>query len=243
MGQKVHPVGFRLGVNRTWDSRWFGKKDYAKLLHQDLKMRELVMREMETAGIAKVVIERPAKKARVNIYAARPGVLIGKKGSDIEKLKQKLSQITGVETSVNIVEVRKPELDAKLVAEGIAQQIERRVSFRRAMKRGMQSAFRLGALGVRVNCSGRLAGAEIARMEWYREGRVPLHTLRSDVDYGLAVAETTYGAIGIKVWIYKGVIKEHDPMAHDKRHYDTANRDHGSEPQGKRRERDADKGV
>lgn len=245
MGQKVHPVGLRLGINRTWDSRWFGKKDYATLLHQDIKIRELVMRTMETAGIARVMIERPAKKACVNIYAARPGVLIGKKGTDIEKLKQKLSQITGVETAVNIVEVRKPEIDAKLVAEGIAQQIERRVSFRRAMKRAMQSAFRLGALGVRVNCSGRLGGAEIARMEWYREGRVPLHTLRSDVDYGLAVAETTYGAIGIKVWIYKGIIKEHDPMAQDKRHYETANREHGAggEHQHKRRDRDSDKGV
>lgn len=246
MGQKVHPVGFRLGVNRTWDSRWFGKKDYANLLHQDLKIREYVMREMAQAGVARVVIERPAKKACVNIHAARPGVLIGKKGTDIEKLKQKLSQITGVETAVNIVEVRKPELDAKLVAEGIAQQIERRVSFRRAMKRGMQSAFRIGALGVRVNCSGRLGGAEIARMEWYREGRVPLHTLRSDVDYGLAVAETTYGAIGIKVWIYRGVIKEHDPMAHDKRHFDnTSNRERSNEGHQRRgdRDRDTDKGA
>lgn len=221
MGQKVHPLGLRLGINRTWDSRWFGRKDYPILLHQDLQIRKHVMDAMGSAGIARVVIERPAKKACVNIHAARPGMLIGKKGADIEKLKKKLTTITGVETAINIVEVRKPELDAKLAAEGIAQQIEKRVSFRRAMKRGMQSAFRMGALGIRVNCSGRLAGAEIARMEWYREGRVPLHTLRSDVDYGVATAETTYGSIGIKVWIYRGVIKEHDPMAQDKRHYDS----------------------
>ncbi len=172
---------------------------------------------MSQAGISKVIIERPAKKARLNIYTARPGILIGKKGADIEKLKQKLTSIAKVEVAINIVEVRKPELDAKLIAEGIAQQIERRVSFRRAMKRAMQSAMRLGALGIRVNCSGRLGGAEIARMEWYREGRVPLHTLRSDIDYGTGTAKTTYGTCGIKVWVYKGEIKEHDPMAQDKK--------------------------
>jgi small subunit ribosomal protein S3 len=217
MGQKVNPIGFRLGINKTWDSRWFCKKDYGVTLHQDLAMRKYVMETLAPAGISRVVIERPAKKARVSIYAARPGILIGKKGSDIEKLKKKLSEIAKVEVSINIVEVRKPELDAKLAAESIAQQIERRVSFRRAMKRAMQSAFRLGALGIRVNCSGRLGGAEIARMEWYREGRVPLHTLRSDIDYGVGTAKTTYGTVGIKTWIYKGEIKEHDPMAQDKK--------------------------
>jgi small subunit ribosomal protein S3 len=217
MGQKVNPVGFRLGINKTWDSRWFAKKDYADTLHRDIAMRSYLHKELAAAGISKVIIERPAKKARVNIYTARPGILIGKKGADVEKLKKKLSEMAGVEVAINIVEIRKPELDAKLVADGIAQQIERRVTFRRAMKRGMQSAFRLGALGLRVNCSGRLGGAEIARMEWYREGRVPLHTLRSDIDYGVSTAKTTYGAIGIKVWIYKGEIKEHDPMAQDKK--------------------------
>lgn len=217
MGQKVNPIGFRLGINKTWDSRWFSKKDYGTTLHQDLAMRKYVMETLAAAGISKVVIERPAKKARVNIYAARPGVLIGKKGSDIEKLKKKLSEMAKVEVAINIIEVRKPEIDAKLAAEGIAQQIERRVSFRRAMKRAMQSAFRQGALGIRVNCSGRLGGAEIARMEWYREGRVPLHTLRSDIDYGVGTAHTTYGTVGIKTWIYKGEIKEHDPMAQDKK--------------------------
>lgn len=217
MGQKVNPIGLRLGINKTWDSRWFSKKDYSRVLHQDLAMRTYIMKELVQAGISKVVIERPAKKARVSIYTARPGVLIGKKGADIEKLKKKLSEMSGVDVSINLVEVRRPELDAKLVAEAMAQQIERRVSFRRAMKRGMQSAFKMGALGIRVNCSGRLGGAEIARMEWYREGRVPLHTLRSDIDYGLATAKTTYGTVGIKVWVYKGEIKEHDPMAQDKK--------------------------
>jgi small subunit ribosomal protein S3 len=217
MGQKVNPISLRLGINRTWDSRWISKKDYADLLHQDLAIRKYVLATLSQAGISKVVIERPAKKARINIYTARPGVLIGKKGADIEKLKKKLSEMTKVDVSINIIEIRKPELDAKLIADGIAQQIERRVSFRRAMKRGMQSCMRLGALGIRVNCSGRLGGAEIARMEWYREGRVPLHTLRSDIDYALSTAHTTYGAIGLKVWVYKGEIKEHDPMAQDKK--------------------------
>ena len=217
MGQKVNPIGLRLGINKTWDSRWFSGKDYGKLLHEDIAIRKYVQTALVQAGISKVIIERPAKKARLSIYTARPGVLIGKKGADIEKLKQKLSAIAKVEVSINIVEVRKPELDAKLIAEGIAQQIERRVSFRRAMKRAMQSAMRLGAIGIRVNCSGRLGGAEIARMEWYREGRVPLHTLRSDIDYGTGTAKTTYGTFGIKVWVYKGEIKEHDPMAQDKK--------------------------
>lgn len=217
MGQKVNPISLRLGINKTWDSRWYAEKDYAKLLHQDFVIRKYLMENLQQAGISRVIIERPARKARLSIYTARPGVLIGKKGADIEKLKQKLSSISKSDVTINIVEVRKPELDAKLIADGIAQQIERRVSFRRAMKRAMQSALRLGALGVRINCSGRLGGAEIARMEWYREGRVPLHTLRSDIDYGLGVAKTTYGTCGIKVWVYKGEILEHDPMAHEKR--------------------------
>ena len=217
MGQKVNPISLRLGINKTWDSRWYAEKDYAKLLHQDFAIRKYLMENLQQAGISRVIIERLAKKARLSIYTARPGVLIGKKGADIEKLKQKLSDISKTEVTINIVEVRKPELDAKLIADGIAQQIERRVSFRRAMKRAMQSALRLGALGVRINCSGRLGGAEIARMEWYREGRVPLHTFRSDIDYGLGVAKTTYGTCGIKVWVYKGEILEHDPMAHEKR--------------------------
>lgn len=218
MGQKVNPNGLRLGINKTWDSRWYAnKKDYAKLLHEDLTIREYVMDKLASAGISRVVIERPAQKARVTIYSARPGVVIGKKGQDIDTLKNQLQKITGSEVSVNIVEVRKPELDAKLVADGIAQQLEKRVSFRRAMKRAVQSALRLGAQGVRIACGGRLGGAEIARTEWYREGRVPLHTLRADVDYGTATAHTAYGCCGIKVWIFKGEIMAHDPMAQDKR--------------------------
>lgn len=211
MGQKVNPIGLRLGINKLWDSRWFAKKDYAKNLHQDLEIRRFVEKNLAQAGVAKVVIERLAKKARLTIHTARPGVLIGKKGADIDKLRKKLSDIANTDVTINLVEVRKPEIDAKLIAENIAQQIERRVSFRRAMKRAMQSALRLGAQGIRVNCSGRLGGAEIARMEWYREGRVPLHTLRSDVGYALGEAKTTYGIIGIKVWVYKGEILERNP--------------------------------
>jgi small subunit ribosomal protein S3 len=217
MGQKVNPIGLRLGINKTWDSRWYSEKDYAKLLHQDLAIRKYLTDNLQQAAISRIVIERPAKKACLSIYSARPGVLIGKKGSDIEKLKQKLESLSKTDVVINIIEVRKPELDAKLIADSIAQQIERRVSFRRAMKKAMQSAMRLGALGIRVNCSGRLGGAEIARMEWYREGRVPLHTFRSDIDYGLGVSKTTYGICGIKVWVYKGEILEHDPMAYEKR--------------------------
>ncbi len=218
MGQKVNPNGLRLGINRTWDSRWFaGKKDYAKLLHEDLKIREYIMEKLAGAGISRVVIERPAQKARVTIYSARPGVVIGKKGQDIDSLRNQLQKITGSEVNLNIVEVRKPEIDATLVAEGIAQQLEKRVSFRRAMKRAVQTALRLGAEGIRINCGGRLGGAEIARVEWYREGRVPLHTLRADVDYGTATAHTAYGCCGIKVWIFKGEIMAHDPMAQEKR--------------------------
>jgi len=218
MGQKVNPNGLRLGINKTWDSRWYAsKKDYAKLLHEDLKIREFIMDKLEAAGISRVVIERPAQKARVTIYSAPPGVVIGKKGQDIDGLKNQLQKITGSEVSLNIVEVRKPELDATLVADGIAQQLEKRVSFRRAMKRAVQSALRLGAQGIRITCGGRLGGAEIARVEWYREGRVPLHTLRADVDYGTATAHTAYGCCGIKVWIFKGEIMAHDPMASEKR--------------------------
>jgi small subunit ribosomal protein S3 len=217
MGQKAHPVGLRLGINRTWDSRWYSEKNYINFLHQDFAIRKYLKDNLQQAGISRIIIERPAKKARLTIYTARPGVLIGKKGSDIEKLKQTLTTLSNAEVTINIVEIRKPELDAKLIADSIVQQIERRVSFRRAMKRAMQSAIRLGAPGIRVNCSGRLGGAEIARMEWYREGRVPLHTLRSDIDYGVATAKTTYGVCGVKVWVYKGEILEHDPMAHEKR--------------------------
>jgi small subunit ribosomal protein S3 len=217
MGQKINPIGFRLGINRTWDSRWFADKDYATYLKQDIELRKFIFEKLKLASVAKVVIERPAKKPRITIHAARPGVVIGKKGADIEKLKEALSKIAGAEVSLNIMEIRKPELDSTLVAEGIAQQLERRIPFRRAMKKALQSALRLGAQGIRINCSGRLGGAEIARMEWYREGRVPLHTLRADIDYGTATAFTTYGTCGIKVWIYKGEIMAHDSMAQDKR--------------------------
>ncbi|MBW7837811.1 MAG: 30S ribosomal protein S3 [Sphingomonadales bacterium] len=219
MGQKVNPIGLRLGINRTWDSRWFADAgEYAQLLHEDIKVRDYVRKTLPQAGISRVIIERPAKKARVTIYSARPGVIIGKKGADIEKLRKDLAKLTSAgDVSLNIVEVRKPEIDATLVAENIAQQLERRVAFRRAMKRAVQSALRLGAGGIRINCSGRLGGAEIARMEWYREGRVPLHTLRADIDFGYVVAKTAYGVIGIKVWVFKGEILAHDPMAQDKR--------------------------
>ena len=218
MGQKVNPIGMRLGVNRTWESRWYaGKGEYAGLLHEDLKIRDTLMRDLRQAGVARVVIERPHKKCRVTIHSARPGVIIGKKGADIEKLKTKIAKMTSSEVVVNIVEVRKPEVDAQLVAESIAQQVERRVGFRRAMKRAVQSAMRLGALGIRINCGGRLGGAEIARTEWYREGRVPLHTLRANIDYGVAEAMTAYGICGVKIWIFKGEIMEHDPMARDRR--------------------------
>ena len=217
MGQKINPIGLRVGVNRTWDSRWFAAKDYANLLHEDLKLKKYLRERLLQAGVSRIVIERPAKKARVTIHTARPGVVIGKKGADIEKLRSDLSKMTGSEVSLNIVEIRKPEIDAKLIAENIGQQLERRVAFRRAMKRAVQSAMRLGALGIRINCSGRLGGAEIARMEWYREGRVPLHTLRAEIDFGDATAKTTYGTCGVKVWVFKGEVMAHDPMAQDKR--------------------------
>ena len=217
MGQKVKPIGLRLGINRTWDSRWFADKSYSDLLHKDLSVRSYLMTKLKSAAVSKVIIERPAGRARVTIYSGRPGLIIGKKGQDIEKLRNDLSKKLGMDVSLNILEIRKPEVDAKLVAENIAQQLERRVAFRRAMKRSVQSAMRLGAAGVRINCAGRLGGAEIARTEWYREGRVPLHTLRADVDYGEAEANTTYGICGIKVWIFKGEIMEHDPLAQEKR--------------------------
>jgi small subunit ribosomal protein S3 len=217
MGQKINPIGLRLGINRTWDSRWYaGGREYARLLQEDLRIRKFIAKNRRQAGISKVVIERPHRKCRVTVHTARPGILIGKKGTDIEKLRGELAAMTTSEVHLNIVEVRKPEIDATLVAESIAQQLERRVAFRRAMKRAVQAALRLGALGIRINCSGRLGGAEIARMEWYREGRVPLHTLRANIDYGTALGETAYGIIGIKVWIFKGEILEHDPMAQER---------------------------
>src|SRR3984957_11486659 len=220
MGQKVNPIGFRLGINLTWDSRWFASgQDYGRLLHEDIKVRRQLKQRLGQAGVSRIIIERPHKQCRGTIYAARPGVIIGKKGADIDKLRKDLAAMTegDGEVSLNIVEVRKPETDAQLVAENIAQQLERRVAFRRAMKRSMQSTMRLGAKGVRVQVSGRLGGAEIARMERYHEGRVPRHTLRADIDYGFAEAKTTYGIIGVKVWIFKGEVLEHDPMAQDKR--------------------------
>ena len=218
MGQKVNPIGLRLGINRTWDSRWYaGTKEYGDLLHEDLKIRNYLMARLSQAGISKVVIERPTKKARVTIHTARPGVVIGKKGADIERLRSELAKMTSSDVHLNIVEIRKPEIDAKLVAENIAQQLSRRVAFRRAMKRAVQSAMRLGAQGIRIQCGGRLGGAEIARTEWYREGRVPLHTLRADIDYGQVTSRTPYGTCGVKVWVFKGEIMAHDPMAQDKR--------------------------
>jgi len=218
MGQKINPIGLRLGINRTWDSRCFADgQAYGDLLLEDLGLRRVLEKRLAGAGVSRIIIERPAKKARITIHSARPGVVIGKKGADIEKLRADVARMTGSEVSLNIVEVRKPEIDAALVAENIAQQLERRVGFRRAMKRAVQNAMRLGAQGVRVMCGGRLGGAEIARTEQYHEGSVPLHTLRADVQYGSATAQTTYGACGVKVWIYRGDIMEHDPMAQDRR--------------------------
>ena len=217
MGQKTNPIGLRLGIIKSWESRWYSEKDYSKLLQEDINLRKFLMKKLSTAGISKIIIERPAKLANITLHTSRPGVIIGKKGSDIEKLKKSISKMVSGDVNINILEVKKPELDSQLVADNIAQQLEKRVAFRRAMKRAVQSAMRLGAGGIRVNCSGRLGGAEIARTEWYREGRVPLHTLRADVDYGEATAFTTYGATGIKVWIFKGEVMEHDPMAQDKK--------------------------
>ena len=235
MGQKINPTGFRLGINRTWDSRWFANTgEYGQLLHEDLKIRKFLLEELKQAAVSKIVIERPHKKCRITIHSARPGIVIGKKGADIEKLRKQLASMTKAETHINIVEVRKPETDATLVAQSIAQQLERRVAFRRAMKRAVQSAMRLGAEGIRINCGGRLGGAEIARTEWYREGRVPLHTLRADIDYGTAEAKTAYGICGVKVWIFKGEILEHDPMASERRQIEGDS--HGGGGGGRRRE-------
>jgi small subunit ribosomal protein S3 len=245
MGQKVNPIGMRLQVNRTWDSRWYADtKEYGNLLLEDLRMRDFIREEAKQAGVSKIIIERPHRKCRVTIHSARPGVIIGKKGADIETLRKKLAAMTASELHLNIVEVRKPELDAQLVAESITQQLERRVSFRRAMKRAVQNAMRMGALGIRVNVAGRLGGAEIARTEWYREGRVPLHTLRADIDYALHEAKTPYGIIGVKVWIFKGEILEHDPSARDRRQQELQD---GPAPRGAggggggRRDRDRDR--
>ena len=221
MGQKVNPIGLRVGINRTWDSRWYAGRDYASKLVQDLKLREFVQEHLKAAGISKVIIERAAQNTKVTVHTARPGVIIGKKGADIEKLRRELSARAGSDVALNIVEIRKPEMDAQLVAEGVCQQLERRVSFRRAMKRAVQGTLRMGAGGIRINVSGRLGGADIARTEWYREGRVPLHTLRADMDYGFAEALTTYGIIGVKVWVYKGDVMIQDPMARDKKMQET----------------------
>ena len=205
MGQKIHPTGFRLSISRNWSSRWYASdKDFAGMLAEDIKVREYLKKKLKNASVSRILIERPAKNARITIFSARPGVVIGKKGEDIENLKRELGKQLGVPVAVNIEEVRKPEIDAKLIADSITQQLEKRIMFRRAMKRAMQNAMRLGALGIKIMSSGRLNGIEIARCEWYREGRVPLHTLRADIDYGTSEAKTTYGVIGVKVWVYKG---------------------------------------
>lgn len=213
MGQKVHPIGFRLGINRTWESRWYADSDYAEKLHADLKLRNFLKKRLYHAGISKIELERAANKVKVNIFAARPGIIIGKKGSEVEELKRELAKLTDDECFINIQEVRKPEVDAQLVAENIALQMERRVAFRRAMKRSVSMALKFGAQGIKIECSGRLGGAEMSRREWYREGRVPLHTLRAEIDYGFAEAKTTYGIIGVKVLIFKGEVFGKDQPA------------------------------
>jgi small subunit ribosomal protein S3 len=204
MGQKVHPIGFRLGIIKTWDSRWFSQKNYSTLLHEDFKIRKIVKERLMHAGVSKIEIERAGQKAKINIHTARPGIIIGKKGAEVDKLKKDLESMTGKQMYINIQEIRRPELDAQLVAENIALQLERRIAFRRAMKKSVTSALRLGAQGIKIMCAGRLAGGEIARTEWYREGRVPLHTMRADIQYGFFEAKTTMGQIGVKVWIYRG---------------------------------------
>ncbi len=206
MGQKTHPKIFRIGVIETWDSKWYAERDYAQLLHEDFKIKKFIKGRLFHAGISKIEIERATNKAKINIHTARPGIVIGKKGAEIEKLKEELSRLTSREIYINIHEVRRPDLDGQLVAENVALQLQRRVAFRRAMKESVSRALRMGAQGIRVQCSGRLGGAEIARTNWYREGRVPLHTLRADVSYGLAEAQTTYGVIGVKVWIFRGEV-------------------------------------
>jgi len=237
MGQKINPIGLRLGINRTWESRWYANtSEYGDLLHQDIAMRNYILKELKQASVSRVIIERPHKKCRITIYTARPGVIIGKKGGDIEKLRLKLTKMVDCEVFLNLVEVRKPEVDANIVADAIAQQLERRVSYRRAMKRSLQSAMRMGAIGCKMKVGGRLGGAEIARIEQYQEGSVPLHTLRADIDYGTARAMTAMGIIGIKVWINKGEILEHDPYAQEKRMNAQDNRGggRGGRPQGGR---------
>ncbi len=205
MGQKVHPIGFRLGINKTWASNWFAKKDYVAFLHEDIAIRRYILKSLSHAGISRVEIERSASRLRVNIYTARPGIIIGKRGLEVDRLKDELQKIVpGKQINLNIKEIRRAEIDATLIAQNISLQLEKRISFRRAMKKSVLSALRFGAKGVKIRCSGRLGGAEIARAEWYREGRVPLHTLRADIDYGTAEGLTTYGIIGVKVWVYKG---------------------------------------
>ena len=223
MGQKVNPNGLRLGINKTWSSRWYSKTDYARLLHEDLEIKKYIQEKLASASISKVIIERAAKKLRLTIYSSRPGIIIGKKGADIESLKNKLTEMSKLEVYLDIKEVRKPEVEAKLVAENIASQLEKRISFRRAMKKAVQSSMRLGARGVKVVCSGRLGGAEIARTEKYHLGSVPLHTLRSDIDYATAEAETTYGICGIKVWINRGEILSKDPYGSEKNQIEQGN--------------------
>ena len=247
MGHKVHPTGIRLGIAKDWNSKWYaGKKEYAEYLAADLKVREMLRKKLAAAGISKILIERPAKTARVTVHTARPGVVIGKRGEDIEKLRKEISDVMGVPAHINVTEVRKPELDAQLVAESIAQQLERRIMSGRGRKRGVGSALRLGALGLKVIVAGRLNGAEIARSEWYREGRVPLHTLRADVDYGFAEAHTTYGVIGIKTWIYKGEIFDFSQVGQEKQDDTPRERgergdrnDRADRPRGPRRDREA----
>ncbi|HWB51359.1 MAG TPA: 30S ribosomal protein S3 [Stellaceae bacterium] len=241
MGQKVNPIGLRLGINRTWDSRWFARKRYGEQLLDDLKLRRFLDKRLTQAAIARILIERAANKTRITLHSARPGVVIGKKGADIDKLRGDIAKLTASDVSLNLVEIRKPEIEAKLIAEGIAQQLERRVAFRRAMKRAVQSAMRFGAQGIRINCSGRLGGAEIARMEWYREGRVPLHTLRANVDFGYGTAKTTYGTCGVKVWVFKGEILAHDPMAQDKLLSESQPAGMGDRRPGGGRDRDRDR--
>ena len=217
MGQKVNPIGMRLGINRTWNSRWYANKDYASYVYEDHKIRQFLKKKLYHAGISRIEIERSSKRIKMRIYAARPGIVIGKKGAEIEALKKELEKLVSAEVMVDIQEVRKPELDAQLVAENVANQLVRRVAFRRAMKRCVSSAMRFGAQGVKIICSGRLGGAEMARVEWYKEGRIPLHTLRADIDYGLGVAETTYGTIGVKVYIFKGEILQDEALAEDQK--------------------------
>ncbi len=204
MGQKVHPIGFRLGYIKTWSSKWYADKDYAKLLHEDLRIRKIVKRKLFHAGVSRIEIDRSANQVKINIFTARPGIIIGRKGAEVDKLKVELEAIAKKQVYINIKEIKKPELDSQLVAESVALQLEKRIAYRRAMKKSVTTALRLGALGIKIACAGRLAGSEIARTEWYREGRVPLHTLRADIDFGMAEAKTTYGQIGVKVWIYKG---------------------------------------